>query len=508
MEKNRKCLVILLFILQISFGLGKYYVTLSHNGPVVSGANITLKAELFNIYDQSPNGTFSYSWKDNAIAQHFGETPDTNATVAYWNVSYPADIYPPGPYLAQVTVYEREFIRVACASQRVSYDITDMLNGQMELKQNGTRNTDGFVSNAAEVSHKISLSPPDFTFLAKNATSIFTYWFVDCVYYGYSTDFRFLFNYTEMRSYNVEALVVASFDEIPDTTVPPLTTTLEPISSTPVSPDHSNVTSLAASPNSTSVDFLSSVTEVNYILTKNTSVPYTSKYGTIFNNETVKLPFVCLNSSIIPRDITKVYGYFRRELFVKAPITNVILKGKQWLPAGEVFHLDIFCNGSGTFFHCMKIKPGVYNITGDETCASELSSEKCFMKLVHYFREPSTYTIVAIIRNDVSQIVMPFAIRMYEVTKQPQLSVIIVPVTFSVVAVILIVFGVAYYVQSQTRYTVEVADFDFGQANDMEYKTFHERLREGIMNVFNRSREYKEPHSSCPARRKYDNMDE
>jgi uncharacterized membrane protein YqiK len=67
------------------------------------------------------------------------------------------------------------------------------------------------------------------------------------------------------------------------------------------------------------------------------------------------------------------------------------------------------------------------------------------------------------------------------VTTKPQLSVIIVPVSCSLVAVVLIVFGVAYYIQSRARFTIEVADFDFGQSNpDMEYKTFTERLRDSF----------------------------
>jgi hypothetical protein len=39
------------------------------------------------------------------------------------------------------------------------------------------------------------------------------------------------------------------------------------------------------------------------------------------------------------------------------------------------------------------------------------------------------------------------------------------------------------------RFTVEVADFDFGQANDMEYKTFNERLREAFFDAFPASAE-------------------
>lgn len=46
---------------------------------------------------------------------------------------------------------------------------------------------------------------------------------------------------------------------------------------------------------------------------------------------------------------------------------------------------------------------------------------------------------------------------------------------------VLIVFGIAYYLQSRARFNVEVADFDFGQSNpEMEYKTFTERLRDSF----------------------------
>lgn len=72
--------------------------------------------------------------------------------------------------------------------------------------------------------------------------------------------------------------------------------------------------------------------------------------------------------------------------------------------------------------------------------------------------------------------------------KQSQLSVIIVPVSFILVAVILVVFGFAYYVESRNRYTVEVADFNFGetQSVDMEYKTFTRRLLDSVRDLIPR----------------------
>lgn len=68
-----------------------------------------------------------------------------------------------------------------------------------------------------------------------------------------------------------------------------------------------------------------------------------------------------------------------------------------------------------------------------------------------------------------------------------QLSVIIVPVIFSLVAVVFIVFGVAYYVQNRNQFLVETADFNFGDTqsvDSLEYKSFLQRLLDSVSDVF------------------------
>lgn len=57
-------------------------------------------------------------------------------------------------------------------------------------------------------------------------------------------------------------------------------------------------------------------------------------------------------------------------------------------------------------------------------------------------------------------------------------------------AVILVIFGIAYYIQNRNRYLVEVADFNFGdtQSIDMEYKTFRQRLLESMVDTFSNLR--------------------
>ena len=68
-----------------------------------------------------------------------------------------------------------------------------------------------------------------------------------------------------------------------------------------------------------------------------------------------------------------------------------------------------------------------------------------------------------------------------------QLSVIIVPIVFCLMAVVLIVFGVAYYVQNKNQFLVEVADFNFGETqsvDSLEYKSFFQRLLDSVSDLF------------------------
>lgn len=186
------------------------------------------------------------------------------------------------------------------------------------------------------------------------------------------------------------------------------------------------------------------------------------------------------------------------------------MNGTNWLKDGDILNLRFSCNGSSPYGYCYLLKSGLYNVTGNETCNEEKVGN-CSFEIQRLFKKPSEYTIVVVISNSVSRVVKPIAVNIYKVKKHAQLSVIIVPVTFSLIATILIIFGVAYYVQSRHKYTIEVADFDFGnQTSSMEYKTFRERLRESIVNSFLKSNDFEESESSwsesAPTSKKYGSM--
>ena len=73
-------------------------------------------------------------------------------------------------------------------------------------------------------------------------------------------------------------------------------------------------------------------------------------------------------------------------------------------------------------------------------------------------------------------------VTIYDVARQVPVSIVIVPVVSSIMVVIIIVTGVALHAHYRNRLAVEVADFDFGQADEeeLQYKSFWERLRESF----------------------------
>lgn len=510
-----------------------YFVTLSDNGPVVLGANITFKAELFTSYGAAPSGTFRFRWTDNAIPRHFSESEGPE-TIAFWNVSYPTHTYAPGPYEVEVIVDKSTIFFWPISSQRINFNITALLNGNMSVTQSGHLREDEFVSSTVEVSHHVNLAEMDHAFLTQSATSVLTYWFVDCIYYGQTPGYVFNFNYTQPgKTHHVEALVVASFEPPITTTststttsttptpptVSPYTTTASTTPSTKATttifPTTSAATStLATTTPSKNISYEINSNEISNVMqmfpVQNTSVmpvvaPAVNKAnGTLVNN-TLFVPYVCLNSSFVLPDPNKTYGYFHRRVTVKAPVANISVVGTNWLQHGDIWDLQVYWNGSAEFEYCIKILSGSYNVTGNETCEHFAPTTESQFAIKHYFRDPALYTVLIILKNDVSRVVTKVGINIYEVTKHAQLSVIVVPVSCSLIAVILIVFGVAYYVQSKSRYIIEVADFDFGQANDMEYKTFRERLQESISNAVYRS-DFPEPGGSWSPSRKYGQM--
>lgn len=92
--------------------------------------------------------------------------------------------------------------------------LSDLLNGKLELSQNGTLRNTEYVSSQQPVTHTISLKEGD-QHLVEKAAYNRVHWFVDCVYMEQTEDFTFTNSYIkENGKYEVEALLVVSYEPV------------------------------------------------------------------------------------------------------------------------------------------------------------------------------------------------------------------------------------------------------------------------------------------------------
>ncbi|XP_043790119.1 uncharacterized protein LOC122713593 isoform X1 [Apis laboriosa] len=462
----------------------EYNITLTHDGPVVLGGTITFKADIFE-NDDRPSGTFKYKWSDNALNPHIYETGDTSNTTTYWSLNILHENYTVGIYEVEVIV--SKFVILwweKLTSVRAKFYVTQFLNGDIKIIQSNKTSIDTYVSSASEANVTINIRKGDMDYLMK-ATTVSIYWFIDCKYFGQTNDLNFLYNFTNPDiSHILEALVIASYDSLttsvlPSTIISPITAILsnKTVQNNIISNIRKEkVANAIISNNNLTIKLIS--TEMV------TEMPLNDATNNISDVNNISLPYICSNSSIIPPDPNKTYGHFIKKIDVRAPIRNITVEGTNWIQPWDMLSLNVTCKGSGPFNKCLQFQRGKYNVTGNETCNNIDNLYSCNFSIIHYFLEPSIYTILIILNNDVSKQIYPLTINIYKVTTKPQLSVIVVPVSCSLAAVVLIIFGIAYYIQSRAKFTIEVADFDFGQNNpEMEYKTFTERLRDSINNA-------------------------
>lgn len=180
----------------------------------------------------------------------------------------------------------------------------------------------------------------------KSAPSLLSYWFVDCVYYGFTQDLKFDFNYTDPDNIHVvEALVVADFTPLlPTTTVKPstttkaTTTTSKPTTTTPTTTKPTTKTTTTTSKPSTATTTIKpnvttvippvasiSMTTAQHLVKREVTFALpmknsTSKVMVKVNGTLVpyngSFPYICNNTQVTV-DPTKSYGYFTEVIDVK-----------------------------------------------------------------------------------------------------------------------------------------------------------------------------------------------
>lgn len=116
----------------------------------------------------------------------------------------------------EVEKFSGIFWYIHAASDQLSFNVTNTLDGQLEYVQNNTKRENDFISTMIPVNTSIEMRQSDLDYLKKKASYITVYWFENCVYIGKSNDFFFVKHYHEPnQEYEIEALVIASFEPLP-----------------------------------------------------------------------------------------------------------------------------------------------------------------------------------------------------------------------------------------------------------------------------------------------------
>uniref|UniRef100_A0A182XBN4 CCAAT-binding factor domain-containing protein n=1 Tax=Anopheles quadriannulatus TaxID=34691 RepID=A0A182XBN4_ANOQN len=484
--------LLMLALLHTAYGTN-YRIDLTSSGSVVLGLNQTIEFSAVLYTDgKLEKDDYVVDWSDNTYPQHKLEGVTSKIPRFNWTVMY-AHPVKPGTYQATITV-KKTFVVIPyeLKSATISFNLTSMLNGQLMLTQNDTVVNSTYVSSTLPLNQTIALSESDQRALSR-AAYVQTFWFINCQYIGTSDELSTLSNFTQENStYTVEALVVASFEkyEHDDNDVHAYTSyndiihhhtchyyqhytqvdhQHDKVAGDIILPDVSKETVMEASPN------------------QDPFLRIAKKSDRFYNLEDARQPYICDNSSMVAPDPKKVYGYFQRTFTVQHPIARFNVSGQQWVRQGQPVDLVFQCSGTPPFEFCYNLNHGQHNMTSNETCKSEWEpshTAECRYKIHRFFFTNDQYSIVIFVRNRVSNYFTQIGIQFYENQPKSQLSVIIVPIAFGLLAVLMVVFGMAYYIQNRDRFIVEVADFNFGDTSslddDMEYKTFHQRLVDSL----------------------------
>ena len=181
------------------------------------------------------------------------------------------------------------------------------------------------------------------------------------------------------------------------------------------------------------------------------------------------------------------FGTFQRSIKAQFPVTKMNVTGERWLKQGDLINLTLTCDGSGPWTYCWNIKPEGYNITQNETCfdAQQIANQ-CLIDIFWFIRDPGTLSILVQTANGVSIHRQLIPIHIYAVHHQLPLSLVVIPVCSAMAALVAFAAGVFAFLTFKRNMSVETADFDFcTQDEQLEYKSFWERLRESMANAFN-----------------------
>lgn len=185
-------------------------------------------------------------------------------------------------------------------------------------------------------------------------------------------------------------------------------------------------------------------------------------------------------------DVMLIVTAVKKEMYFKSsvlnlkardPIQMLNITGQTSISHGDLLDLEVACTGSMPYSYCWHFTQSEVNVT-TEKCLDPTMTTSCDIIIIRYFQKAGNYKLVVVIDNDIDHKVTVYNVNVFASAPEPQLSPIIVPLVCICLALLIIVIGIMYFIQTRRNCSIEVADFDFQQSDVLEFQTFYERLRD------------------------------
>lgn len=426
----------------------EYDLSIVSDSPIAEGTSVTFNVSLTIDGSLAPR-------KDYQFRYEFQGTQKTIKSV-YPNASFLVNTedLKHGHYNIEFAVDEYYiFVYLEKIRKRANFEVTNHFTGLMELTQgpNSTVRENGYVSSQSETVHNIVISDKDKKLFDK-AAYVRVYWFIDCLYVGMTDTLNFRNWYRDENSkYNVEALLMLSYEPLPlptstTTQKPTTTTSTTTTSTTTTSTTSTTSTSTTTSTTTTkkpgrrrrevqSQEFewsLKALVESGSIrpeniayenmteptVTATTTIPMETRIKLLEDHPQVPYFGVCTNDTKVIMDSKKIYGYYQRTIIVENPVDNVTVGNNVWLRHGDMCQLTIKFSGTAPFNYCTKIIRNDNDTvsTLDDSCDDDWKViDVKEINYKHFFPLLSnSYTLKVFIKNEVSLIPTTIGVQFYE----------------------------------------------------------------------------------------------
>uniref|UniRef100_A0A6G1S5E0 Transmembrane protein 130 n=1 Tax=Aceria tosichella TaxID=561515 RepID=A0A6G1S5E0_9ACAR len=156
-------------------------------------------------------------------------------------------------------------------------------------------------------------------------------------------------------------------------------------------------------------------------------------------------------------------GSIKKDLVIRDPINIQDPAGKLFLERGELLNITLkFSLGTAPINYCYKFcrdVNGKHNPDDCPECKPDTKVDHNQVTIVYYVRNVGNYTLVFVADNIASHVSKGYSVKITDTMKSKTIP--FVPIVSSILAVVIVLSGLALHLKFKRSFVTETADFDF-----------------------------------------------